>query len=67
MSIGLVNFEPRRNLDARIVIQRADQLLYLAKQAGRDCVRSDDLAAESASLRGKAAAVEVRSEGQTAS
>lgn len=67
VSIGLVNFEPRRNLDARIVIQRADQLLYLAKQAGRDCVRSDDLAAESASLRGKAAAVEVRSEGQTAS
>ena len=50
VSIGLVSFTPVAELHPKAVMQRADQLLYLAKQAGRDCVRSEDLAAEAAQV-----------------
>lgn len=55
VSIGLVHFRPRSDLKPQAVMQRADQLLYLAKQSGRDCVRAEDLAEESALLRRKPA------------
>lgn len=43
VSIGMVTFKPASDLQIKTVMHRADQLLYLAKQAGRDCVRADAL------------------------
>ena len=42
-SIGLATVRPAVGLNPDAVLQRADQLLYLAKQAGRNVVRDADI------------------------
>ncbi|HMA98503.1 MAG TPA: PAS domain-containing protein, partial [Wenzhouxiangella sp.] len=46
-SIGLSWFNPGANLDGDQLIRQADQAMYQAKQAGRNCYRSFDLAQDS--------------------
>lgn len=67
VSVGLVSFEPHTGVQAQAVMQRADQLLYLAKQAGRDCVRAEDLTAESAAFAARPVAQAGQGEGQLGS
>ena len=47
VSVGLVTVRPVPGVHPEAVLQRADQLLYLAKQAGRNVVRAADINEES--------------------
>lgn len=46
LSIGCATLIPTADLDSRVLVDEADQCLYQAKQAGRDCVVGKDLERE---------------------
>jgi GGDEF domain-containing protein len=38
VSIGMMHFDPEINLNIKQLINRADQLMYQAKQMGENCL-----------------------------